>query len=85
LSEGESCFCAFVVDASKAATLIGNVFLNYVRDLGLEKVNARGDVMLQSKEEIFGMYVESQGTTGAGVGCGRHGRQIPREGEMVFK
>ena len=51
LSEAESCLCIFVVDVSKAATLIGNVFRSYVRDLGLEKINTQGDVVLQSKEE----------------------------------
>jgi hypothetical protein len=86
LSEAESCLCIFVVDVSKTATLIGNVFLTYVRDVGLEKIIAQGDVMLQSKEEIFGIYVESQGMAGGGGGgewCGRPGRQSPREGEMV--
>jgi hypothetical protein len=64
LSEAESCFCVFVVDVSKAATLIGNVFLTYVRDLVLETINAQGDIMLQSTEEIFGIQFESK--TGAG-------------------
>lgn len=86
LSEAESCLCVFVVDVSKAATLIGNVFLTNVRDLGLEKINARGDVMLQPKEEIFGIYVENKGTTGGGEEwCGRPGRQSKKEGEMVCK
>ena len=76
MSEAESCLCVFVVDVSKAATLIGNVFLTYVRDLGLEKINARGDVMLHSKEEIFGIYVESKVTTG-----GRRVLRPPRAAE----
>ena len=85
LSDAESCLCFFAVDVSKAATLIRNVFVTNVRDLGLEKMNARGEVMLQSKEEIFGIYVENQGTTGGGGECcGRPGRQSPREGEMVW-
>jgi hypothetical protein len=68
LSEAESCLCIFAVDVSKAATLIGNVFRTYVRDLGVEKTNTQGDIVLRSNEENFWVYVESRGTArGAGV------------------